>query len=361
MTSLLTAQPLAGYRGVLAEGPRHDSRTGELLWVDIPAGTVHRGRLTRGALNLTATYPVGGMVGALTPLADPGTGWIVAADDALCHLDEHGTVTVLTRPEAGRGTRFNDGACDPLGRFWIGSMHRPVRQGAGRLLRLETDGTVRAILDDVTISNGIGWSPDGTRAYFVDTATHRLDVLSLDADGEVTGRRPLITFPPGHGDPDGIDVDDDGCIWVALWDGWAVHRYSPEGDLLAVVHTPVSRPTACCFIDDTLVITTAADGLTQADLRTQPTAGQLLTVRVGVRAPQARPYRGPFSRTGRPDDHTCPEPAPDPAGAAAPRHPPRSRRPPPAARSPHTHRVRSALPGDHPPDAWQPRRHCRRT
>ncbi|MEV6007830.1 SMP-30/gluconolactonase/LRE family protein [Streptomyces sp. NPDC051976] len=305
MTTVLTAVPASDTVDELGEGPRRDPRTGELLWVDIPAGTVHRGHRAGERIARTATYQVGtaagGMVGAVAPLPDPGAGWLVAAHDAICHLAEDGTVRVLSRPEARRGTRFNDGACDPQGRFWIGSMGRPPQHGSGRLLRVELDGSVTTVLTSVTIANGIGWSPDGRQTYFIDTATRRLDVLSLGPRGEATELRTLVVFPSEHGVPDGLDVDEEGCVWVALWDGWAVHRYSPRGELLTVVETPVRRPTACCFLGDTLVITTARDGLTDADLRAQPDAGKLLTAKVGVHAPAARPYLGHDLL-----DHVCP-------------------------------------------------------
>ncbi|WP_424215796.1 SMP-30/gluconolactonase/LRE family protein (plasmid) [Streptomyces sp. BI20] len=283
----------------LGEGPRHDPRDDTLLWVDIPAGLVHRAHWRATGPTLLTTHDLSGdagaMVGALAPLPDPGTGWSVTREDALLHLAPDGTTTVLDRPEAGRGTRFNDGACDPLGRFWIGSTGRPVRPGAGRLLRRDTDGTVRVLLPHVTISNGIDFSPDGRRAYYTDTATHRIDVLDLDRNGEITDRRVLARFDPARdGVPDGLTVDHEGCVWVAMWDGWCVRRLAPDGTLLARVDTPVSRPTACCFHHDTLVITSAREGLDPGELARQPDAGRLFLAHVGVGGPPARPHLGPI-------------------------------------------------------------------
>lgn len=292
------ARPSGPQRAELGESPRLDSRSGHIIWVDIPAGMVHRAALIANQVIPLVSHDVGsavgGMVGTVVPLSGQGDGWIVAAQDAVCHLAADGEVRVLSRPEAGRGTRFNDGACDPWGRLWLGSMGQPVRPGAGRLLRLERDGTLTVILAEATISNGIGWSPDGSRVYYVDTATSRLDVLHLDAAGDVTERRTLVTFDPDQGKPDGLDVDDEGCVWVAMWDGWSVRRYSPTGELLAVVKTPVSRPTACCFSGETLIITTACEGISDESLCDEPAAGRLLLADVGVSGPSARPYLGPW-------------------------------------------------------------------
>jgi sugar lactone lactonase YvrE len=145
------------------------------------------------------------------------------------------------------GVRMNDGGCDPLGRFYCGSMAVDERSGAGTLYRLDADLSVSVVLDAVTISNGLAWSRDGGTAYYVDSGTHRIDRFAVDADGELVDRRPFVTVPAELGTPDGLCLDAEGGVWVALWDGGAVHRYGSNGSLDAVIAMPVARPTACAF------------------------------------------------------------------------------------------------------------------
>jgi sugar lactone lactonase YvrE len=151
-------------------------------------------------------------------------------------------------------------------------------KGGGTLSRITGDGAAEVVLDDVTVSNGTGWSPDGRLMYYIDTPTRRIDVFDHDpATGRVSGRRPLATVEDGAGYPDGLTVDADGCVWVALWDGAAVRRYTPGGELDRVVRLPVPRVTACAFggagLTD-LYITTARVGLSPAP----PLAGSLMVL-----------------------------------------------------------------------------------
>lgn len=186
-----------------------------------------------------------------------------------------GAFTWLHR-EPVPGRRGNDAAVAPDGALWAGSMPYDETPGGGNLIRVAPDGAVTEVLDDVTISNGTGWSPDGTRMYYVDTPTGRIDVF--DVDGERIGnRRQLAVVEDGSGSPDGLTVDADGCVWVALWGGAAIRRYTPEGKLDRVLPLPVSRPTACAFggadLGD-LYVSSARVGLEAPE----PLAGSLLVV-----------------------------------------------------------------------------------
>jgi sugar lactone lactonase YvrE len=150
--------------------------------------------------------------------------------------------------------------------------------GGGTLSRITGDGSVSGVLDDVAVSNGIGWSPDGRQMYYIDSPTRRIDVFDYEAaGGTVANRRPFVEIEDGAGFPDGLTVDADGCVWVALWDGSAVRRYSPAGELDRVIELPVPRVTACAFggadLSD-LYVTTARVGLTAP----HPMAGALLVV-----------------------------------------------------------------------------------
>jgi sugar lactone lactonase YvrE len=189
------------------------------------------------------------------------------------------------------GVRFNDGACDPQGRFWVGTMGLDETPGRGTLYRYDERGLV-PMVESVSISNGIDWTGNGTRMIYADTPTRRLDTFAFDAtDGTLSDRRPLVELDEGSaGFPDGLTVDAEDHIWIALWDGWAVHRYRPDGTLDRVVELPVARPTSCAFGGEDLrdlYITSARMGLTAEALESQPHAGGVFVLRpdVGGRLP----------------------------------------------------------------------------
>ena len=174
-------------------------------------------------------------LGAAAPTVSGG--YVLAAGAGFLHLDEHGGVHQLAQPEAGRtDVRMNDGACDPQGRFWAGTMAYDESPEAGVLYRLELDGSCTAVVSGLTISNGIGWSPDGATMYLADSGTSRIDVFEFDRmEGALGRRRTMVHVSEPGMVPDGLTVDDQGCVWVAMWDGACVRRYSPDGSLLASV------------------------------------------------------------------------------------------------------------------------------
>ncbi|MET8470884.1 SMP-30/gluconolactonase/LRE family protein [Streptomyces sp. NPDC006422] len=267
----------------LGEGPTWDPAAGRLIWVDILGCRVHTYEPGSGRRTVMTTEQ---HVGAAKPRA--GGGLVVNLRDGVACYGPDGAFAWLHR-EPVPGRRGNDAAVAPDGALWAGSMPYDETPGGGNLIRVAPDGTVAEVLDDVTISNGTGWSPDGTRMYYVDTPTGRVDVF--DVDGERVGnRRELARIEDGAGSPDGLTVDADGCVWVALWDGAAVRRYTPEGKLDRVLPLPVSRPTACAFggpdLRD-LYVSTARVGLDAPE----PLAGSLLVV-PGVGQGVAQPAFG---------------------------------------------------------------------
>ena len=273
---------------VQGESPRLDPRTGELIWVDIRAGRVHRGRLADGVLTVLRDYEIGRPVGVAVPLAAPGAGWALAVREGFAHLAEDGVVTPLVTGLTAGQDQLNDGACHPDGSFWAGSQAIP-RAPRAALFRLSVDGEVETMLTGLTVANGIDFSPDGRTLYFVDTLPHRrLEAITL-YDGR-PGERTTIAEING-GNPDGLMLDDEGCVWVAVWDASEVRRYAPTGELLATVELPVPRPTAVCFQGSTLVITTASLGLD----RPPAGSGHLFAVDVGVTGPSARTWLGRLS------------------------------------------------------------------
>jgi sugar lactone lactonase YvrE len=289
--------PWSAVAGVLSEGPRWHAERGELLWVDILGRTLHRGRPgLDGSLESVDTITLDRHVGAVAPAA--GGGYVLAAGPGFLYVDDAGAVHELAQPAAGRSdVRMNDGACDAQGRFWAGTMAYDESPGAGTLYRLELDGSCTTVLSGLTISNGIGWSPDGATMFLADSGTSRVDAFDFDASsGDISRRRTIVAIQEPGVAPDGLTVDEDGGIWVALWGGGAVRRYRPDGTLLTVVPLPVDRPTSCVFGGpdrSTLFVTTARHGLDDEALSRQPHAGRVFRIEgLGVRGAPCALYRG---------------------------------------------------------------------
>ncbi|WP_435280446.1 SMP-30/gluconolactonase/LRE family protein [Streptomyces koelreuteriae] len=243
----------------LGEGPTWDAATGRLIWIDILGRRVHTYDPATGHRTVRRTEQ---HVGAVKPRA--GGGLVLNLRDGVGLLDPDGGFRWLHH-EPVPGRRANDAAVAPDGTLWAGTMRYDEAPGGGTLSRIAGDGTVDVVLDDVAVSNGTGWSPDGRLLYYIDSPTRRVDVFD-HADGRVSGRRTLAEIEDGAGFPDGLTVDADGCVWVALWQGSAVRRYSPDGELDRVIELPVPLVTACAFggagLSD-LYITTARVGLTE--------------------------------------------------------------------------------------------------
>ncbi|ANP54832.1 sugar lactone lactonase YvrE [Streptomyces griseochromogenes] len=254
----------------LGEGPAWDPATRRLLWLDILGMRVHTYDPSSGRRTVRTTEQ---HVGAAKPRA--GGGLVLNLRDGVGLLDPDGTFRWLHH-EPVPGRRANDAAVAPDGSLWAGTMRYDEARGGGTLSRLSGDGEVRVVLPDVTVSNGTGWSPDGRLMYYADTPTRRVDVFDHDDEG-VRNRRTLVEIERGAGFPDGLTVDAQGCVWVALWDGGAVRRYTPSGELDRVIDLPTPRTTACAFggpdLTD-LYITTARTGLS----RPHPLSGSVLVV-----------------------------------------------------------------------------------
>jgi sugar lactone lactonase YvrE len=271
----------------LGEGPVWDAARGELIWVDIDRGLVHR--RSHGRANLTVH--VGQPVGCAVPRA--GGGLALALRDGFGLLPPGGGEPRLVAPveRDRRDTRMNDGACDSRGRFWAGTMSLGGDTRAAALYRLDPDLSVTRVLPGISISNGIAWAPDGSVLYHIDTPRRRIDLYDFDpVTGAVAGRRSVIPIDGGLGSPDGLTVDAEGGVWVALWGGSAVHRYSPEGVLDERLELPVTNVSSCCFGDrdlGTLYVTTAARGAAH-----EPLAGAVFACRPGLRGLPATPFAG---------------------------------------------------------------------
>jgi sugar lactone lactonase YvrE len=265
----------------LGEGPVWDTRSGRVAWVDILGRRIH---LTDPRTGATESIDVPSPIGAIAPRV--AGGFVAALEDGFWVIGEGSPRRVATVPEARPELRFNDGKCDPRGRFWAGTMAYDEVEGAGSLYRLGADGTVSRVLARVTISNGLAWSDDASTMYYIDSPTQRIDAFAYAVEtGEIRDRRPVVHIPAELGSPDGLTIDADGGLWVALWGGGAIHRYL-DGRLDRVIRLPVSRPTSCAFGGpdlDELYVTSAWKGLSADARRAEPLAGALFRVRPGVR------------------------------------------------------------------------------
>jgi sugar lactone lactonase YvrE len=287
---ILTARPVTAAVADHGEGPVWHPSFAGVRWVDMHAGDILE---LVGPDAVTRTH-VGTVAAAFRPRRGGG---VVLADARGFVLLDADLAVERRLPELwdDPGVRMNEGGADPAGNFWCGSMAYDQTAGAGALYRLAPDLTATKEVDGVTVSNGLGFSPDGTRAYYVDTPTRRVDVFDHEG-GTLRNRRTAVEVVDGPGSPDGLTVDAEGCLWVALFGGSAVHRYSPDGTLLAVVPLPVAQVTACTFGGpdlDRLYVTTSREGLDEADRAAQPLAGALFAVDVaGVRGLPALEFAG---------------------------------------------------------------------
>nr|WP_238351132.1 SMP-30/gluconolactonase/LRE family protein [Kribbella shirazensis] len=242
----------------LGEGPVWDERAGVLHWVNITAGQVLTTSIETGETT-TVTLPT--MVGAVAPAASGGLVAAVAEGFAFDSCTT--TLRVL-----GPSERMNDAKVDPYGRFWAGSTARDFTPGRGALHVLMPDRTSTVALTGLTLPNGLGWSPDGLRMYLVDTLQYRLYSFAFGADGlDPHDRQVLHQFDTAEGMPDGLCVDAEGCLWVAIWGGHKLVRYSPSGQALTTVDLPVEQPSSCTFGGpawDRLFVTSARQGLNAA-------------------------------------------------------------------------------------------------
>ncbi len=275
------------------EGPVWLADQNILLWIDISGGLVHR--FDPISHHNTSTN-VGQPVGAVAPRASGGL--IMALRDGFATLDTTtGEMRLIVPVERDKpGNRMNDGKCDSSGRFWAGTMAFDSHPHAGALYRLATDRTVVTMLSDVTISNGLCWSHDDRTLFYIDSGTRGVDRFDYDAQsGAISNRQRIITIQDPEAVPDGMTIDVEGYLWVALWGGWAVHRYSPTGELDRVVNVPAAHVSCCTFggadLYD-LYITTAAMDLPPDQIAQQPHAGGLFRYRPGVQGLLPYTYGG---------------------------------------------------------------------
>ena len=277
----------------LGEGPCWHADEQVLYWVDIFGKALHRFDPS------TATdqhWDLGAFVGTVAPRASGGL--VVALEDGFGHFEpETGTYEAWDAVEANPSTRFNDGKCDPSGRFWCGSMDKSEEENLGTLYRMGPDRSVQSMVSPVGISNGLGWSPDETKMYYIDSPTRQIWVFDYDAStGAIENRRTLVELTEGEGWPDGMTVDADGNLWLAQWAGSCVTQRDPEnGKVMQRIETPAPHTSACCFggpeLTD-LYITSARKGFTESQLQEYPDSGCLFRIRLSTQGRPTFAYAG---------------------------------------------------------------------
>ena len=261
----------------VGEGPVFDPRSGRLCWVDIEAGSLFEEDLAGGRQFRQET---GTLLGAAAPRAS-ASGFAVAVASGFGFLDcSVLSVVDAVLPEPDR--RMNDAKCDSRGRLWAGSTRMDFAVGHGMLHRWDGRSSSRIVRTGFGLPNGIGWDGTDRVMYVADSTTRLVLQGAFDAeDGMVGELRPFVTCEGGV--PDGLALDVEGCVWLAVWDGWEVRRYDPRGRVIAVVPMPVQRPSSCAFAPDgRLVITSASAGLTPDQRRAQPLAGSVFVADVAV-------------------------------------------------------------------------------
>jgi sugar lactone lactonase YvrE len=278
------ARPASGEHHELAEGPVWDPVRQRVLWVDIEAAAVLEGELRDGVVQRTARHRFHGTVGAVVPAEDGRL--LVAGHQRLVLTDPNGAA-LATRPmiPQERRSRLNDGGCDPAGRFLVGSMALDDREGEEHLWRLEGHGGLTVLDDDLTVSNGLAWSPDGTRLHSVDSEPGTIWVRGYDVGSGETGPRELFCRVD-DATPDGMCADADGNLWVAMFGAGEVRCYDPQGEQVATVRVDAPNTTSVAFVGPdlaTLLVTSARHELSEDELAAHPDSGRLFLAAVEVR------------------------------------------------------------------------------
>lgn len=285
----MTPEVVINYHCQLGEGPLWDDRQHVLWWVNIVAGELHR---HDPKTEENSIYKLGQMVGTVG-LREKG-GLILAVENGFATFDpDTETLTPIVDPEADKPkNRFNDGKPAPDGSFFAGTMGKEIVDGVGSFYRLNKDGTADHLLSGITVSNGMAWTADQKTMYYIDTPTHCVYAFDYDnQSGNISQQRVAFHIPEEIGDPDGMCIDSEDMLWIAFYDGSAIHRWNPQtGERLLTLEMPTKNITCCTFGGenmDTLYITTAGGDLGEDDL-----AGALFKVKAPVSGKKAFRYNG---------------------------------------------------------------------
>lgn len=279
-------------RAPLGEGPVWVDRENALYWVDVKGCAIHRMSWPDATQQ---SWQTDRPIGAIQPTTD---GRFIGGFKNGIHLvqldpeSDRIKTELIANPEPEfSDNRFNDGKIGPDGAFWAGTMDDEESQSTGGLYRLSPEGVIAIVDSGYVVTNGPAFSPDGKVLYHTDTFGRIVYAFDLDPSGKADSKRRLVEIPDSDGYPDGMCVDDEGCIWVAHWAGWRLTRFSPEGKPVTSLDMPVSQVTSCVFggVDlKTMFITSAAVGLSASELASQPDAGGLYAVELDIGGPPTR-------------------------------------------------------------------------
>lgn len=287
------AEPILEARALLGEGSLWDSEKNCLYWVDILGRTVN---IFDPAAGRNRVLQVNQDVGTVVP--GKSGDLMIALRDGFARLQIESGAVVMVAENKRDGIRFNDGKCDPAGRFWAGTMADDEAQGAGALYCLDADLRVRTMLDRVTVSNGLVWTSDAKRFYYIDSPTYAVAAFDYDAEtGEIANRKTAIQIDKRLGLPDGMAIDEEDMVWIAHWGGGQVTRWNPHtGKLLDRIDVPgAGLVTSCAFGGpglDELFITSASVGLTDEQKKVQTLAGAIFRIKLNVKGVPAHPFDG---------------------------------------------------------------------
>lgn len=265
---------------LLGEGPVWDADSSSIFWIDILKGVIHE---YHPSFKTHRTISIGQMIGSFALCTD--RTFIAGLQHGFAFIDRtYGVIKMIADPEQHlQGNRFNEGKCDPAGRFWAGTMAFSEAQGAGNLYVLHKDLIPQKMIGEVSVSNGLAWSPDQTTLYYIDSPTKQVDAYDYEkSSGHISNKRTVIKISDEDGFPDGMTIDTEGMLWIGHWNGWQVARWNPyTGEKLLQIKMPVAKVTSCTFggthLND-LYITTAKVDLTKEELEKQPMAGSLFVI-----------------------------------------------------------------------------------
>ncbi len=289
----MKAELIIDAKATLGEGPCWDASNNRLYWVDIIEKKIH---IFDTITNKNEAISVDYLIGAV--VARESGGFIAATQNGFYAVAENGEQTLIADPESEQPhNRFNDGKCDPAGRFWAGTMHIDEKEPSGALYVLGKDLTVKKALDNITISNGLAWTSDMKTMYYIDSPTKQVAAFDYDVDsGEISNKRIVVTIPDGEGIPDGMTIDADGNLWVAQWGGYKVSKWNPKtGERLGEIAVPAKQVTSCVFGGEELnelYITSARRGLDEEELAAYPHSGSVFRVKTDVKGGETFLFKG---------------------------------------------------------------------
>jgi sugar lactone lactonase YvrE len=293
-TDDLKAELVLDAKALLGEGSIWHPEENKLYWVDIEGKALH---IYDPLTKEDKQFPLGSRVGTVVPVK--GSGALVALQSGIHKIDtRNGKLSFITNPLSDTvNLRFNDGKCDPSGRFWVGTLAMDSRKKGALLYRMDNDKSIHMMLDSVSISNGIVWTADKKTMYYNDTPTGTIQGFDYDdKTGAISNRRVVVRIPRGGGGPDGMTIDADGNLWVALWGSGTVGKYDPRtGELLQKVIVPAPNVSSCAFGGkdlDILYITTARVWVNEERLKQFPLSGGLFAVKPGVKGVRTLFYKG---------------------------------------------------------------------